>query len=68
MAYTPYQPYDWETGEVITEGKLDHIEEGLVAAGEQIAENESDIAELNEQMQNLGLSTINGELNITYFE
>ena len=50
MAYTPYQPYDWETGEVITEGKLDHIEEGLVAAGEQIAENESDIAELNEQM------------------
>ena len=77
-----YSPHTWVTGETVTAAKLNNMESGIAdndAAITNLQEGESDlqgavedlqddIAELNEQMQNLGLSTINGELNITYFE
>lgn len=50
MSYTSYQKYDWQTGEIVTEPKLDHMEDGLEAASAQVAENIEDITELKAEM------------------
>ena len=52
-----YNKYTWHTGEVITEGKLNHMEKGIADNDFAISSLKSDVSDINDEL--FGISVIN---------
>lgn len=67
MAITQYTPTDWLTGDIITEARLDHIEQGIKNNSKYISDNDKSFrVEKKGSAGKNGLSTRWNDLDESY--